>query len=256
MAQLNSSLSGQISSGSQFPQKFDRACFAMHVKAVRNHPAIAWANRHFLDSDFEQLGLLEVLNVSQTCDPSFGTSPVQYVSVAMRSRLYNCFRTLQSTYFDKVAPAARNLKSQPNIDTESSFVVLDQFTRVDLHVDPTIPTDHDSYLFEFARSPVAENNASDRFTSCDEGQPYHPELRHDDFIDSVLQDLEETDQARQFMFFMDQLPIRQLEIVDLTPADYADQEIATTLQVTPQALHNTKHKAIAIMRTFTAGYMQ
>lgn len=256
MAQVKPPLSSQICSGSKFPQKFDRADYAMYLRVIRRHPAMKWANGYSLGEDFEQLGLLEVFKVLESFNSSVGTSPVQYVSVVMRRRLYDCFRTLTSTYSDKTASVTCSPKGQSNVATESAPALADQFTGIDILCDRTSLTDHDSHSFGFAYSPVVANDASDRFTSCDEGESYPNELQHDELIDSVLQGVEATDQARLFLFFMDKLPVRQREIVDLTLADYTDQEIATALQVTPQAVHKTKQKAVATMRTFLLGYMQ
>ena len=256
MAQLELSHSSRISSGTQFPQPFDRADFAMYLKVVRRHPGMAWAKRRSLGDDFEQLGLLEVLNVLQTYDPNFGTSPVQYVSVAMRKRLYNCFHQLQSAYTDKAYPATNGTKGQSGVDAQFDLALFDQEDAGDLTIDSDGTNGKDSCSFEFSYSSVAANEDFDRFTSCDDGESYRPEFKQSDLIDGVLQDVQNADQARQLMFAANQLPTRQREVVDLAMQDYTDQEIATILQVTPQAVHKTKQKAIATMRTYMAGYMQ
>jgi RNA polymerase sigma factor (sigma-70 family) len=253
MAQLELSHSSRISSGTQFPQPFDRADFAMYLKVVRRHPGMAWAKRRSLGDDFEQLGLLEVLNVLQTYDPNFGTSPVQYVSVAMRKRLYNCFHQLQSAYTDKAYPATNGTKGQSGVDAQFDLALFDREDAGDLTIDSD---GKHSYSFEFSYSSVAANEDFDRFTSCDDGEFYRPEFQQSDLIDGVLQDVQNADQARQLMFAANQLPTRQREVVDLALQDYTDQEIATALQVSPQAVHKTKQKAIATMRSYMAGYMQ
>ena len=256
MAQLKVSHSRRISSGAQSPQQFDRADFAMYLKVVRRHPAMAWAKARSLGDDFEQLGLLEVLNVLQSYDPNFGTSPVQYVSIAMRKRLYNCFHSLQNAYTDRAYPATNGTKGQSGVDAQFDLALFDQEGADDLTLESDGTSGKGSYSIEFSYSSVAANEDFDCFTSCDEGEFYRPEFQPGDLSDSVLQDVQNTDQARQLMFAANQLPTRQREVVDLALQDYTDQEIATTLRVSPQAVHKTKQKAIATMRTYMAGYMQ
>lgn len=256
MAQLKVSHSRRISSGTQSPQPFDRADFAMYLKVVRRHPAMAWAKRRSLGDDFEQLGLLEVLKVLKTYDPNFGTSPVQYVSMAMRNRLYNCFHSLQSAYTDRAHPDTNGRKEQSGVDAQVDLDLFDDEATDALAIAADGTSGKDSYQPEFSYSSVAANDDFDRFSFCDEGEFYLPEFQQSDLIDGVLQDVQNTDQARQLMFAANQLPTRQREVVDLALQDYTDHEIATTLQVTPQAVHKTKQKAIATMRTYMAGYVQ
>lgn len=256
MAQHKVSHSRQISSGTQSPQTFNRADYAMYLKVVRRHPAMAWAKARSLGDDFEQLGMLEVLKVLQSYDPNFGTSPVQYVSMAMRKRLYNCFHSLQNAYTDRAYPATNGKKGQSDVDAQVDLDLFDQGRAEDITLDSDGTSGNGSNLFELSYSSVAANEDFDRFTSCDEGEFYPPAFHQGDLSDSVLQDVQNADQARQLMFAANQLPTRQREIVDLALQDYTDQEIATTLQVSPQAVHKTKQKAIATMRTYMAGYMQ
>lgn len=253
MSQLK--LSRPISTGALYPQTFDHTDFAMYRKVVRCHPTMDCARRLSLENDLEQLGLLEVLKVLQTYDPTFGTSPVQYVSVAMRTRMYSCLRTLQSAYCDKRVPATSALKLKCAIDTGAEFAELNKDVTEDRAVDVFNPVDEASLSFAPAYLSGTVNDESDRFTSCDEGEYFRPELNDEDLIDSVLAGVEVTDQARKLLFALDQLPCRQREIANLVLQDYTDQEIALTLQVTVQAVHKTKQKAIVALKTMMAVYM-
>ena len=248
-------LSRPISTGALYPQHFDHTDFAMYRKVVRRHPTMDWARRLSLENDLEQLGLLEVLKVLQTYDPTFGTSPVQYVSVAMRTRMYSCLRTLQSAYCDKRVPATSATKLKCAVDSGADIAALDKDVTDDRVADVLNPIGEASLSFAPAYLSVTANDESDRFTSCDEGEYFRPEPNDEDLIDSVLMGVEVTDQARKLLFAMDQLPCRQREIVDLVLHDYTDQEIAATLQVTVQAVHKTKQKAICALKTMMAGYM-
>lgn len=69
-------------------------------RVVRAHPVMVWANARSLGDDLEQLALLEIANILRSYNPNLGTTPEQYVGIALRTRLFSCQRALTSAYGD------------------------------------------------------------------------------------------------------------------------------------------------------------